>query len=64
MVKIAKTFRLEETTIETMNSLMSYYQKKLGIKISQADLLTILMKNDYNRIVGSGEQGDLFNVID
>lgn len=63
MAKIAKTFRLDETSIENMKLLMFYYQNKFGLKLSQADLLEMLIKQDYKRITDNdSNQVDLFSL--
>lgn len=54
-MKIARkhtSFRLTEDCLKKIKEIQQSYSKKLGIKISQADVIVMLVSQEHERIYG------------
>lgn len=49
-VKKHTSFRLPDETLKKMKIIQSRYSEKLGIKVSQADIVIMLVKQEYDRL--------------
>lgn len=56
MTKQQFNVRLEEETLVTMEMVLSYYRYK-GIRLSQADLVTMLFNEKWESIMQEKEEG-------
>lgn len=50
MSKVAKTFRLEKDVASQIVKLQEIYRQKLNISVSQADVIKILVNNEFDCI--------------
>lgn len=48
--KVSRSFRLDDDVVEKIIYLQDLYKQQLGVKISQADVLSILVRNEYSNI--------------
>mgnify|MGYP001340679711 CR=1 FL=1 len=49
-VKKHTSYRLPEETLNKLKKIQSIYSEKLGIKVSQADIIVLLVKQEYDRL--------------
>ena len=50
--KIARTFRLDGDVIEMIKELQKRYSDVYGLKVSQADVISLIVRNEYEQIEG------------
>lgn len=48
MTKISRTYRLEENTIKKIEGLQKFFSDSLGVKVSQADTLKIIVNEQWD----------------
>lgn len=49
-IKKHTSFRLPDETLSKLKKIQSRYSEKLGIKLSQADIVVMLVKQEYDRL--------------
>mgnify|MGYP001458505286 CR=1 FL=1 len=48
--KISRTFRLNQAAVDKLLYLQALYSKRMGIKLSQADILEMLINHEYDSV--------------
>lgn len=58
MAKVSKHFRLEEETVQMIDTLLPFVSSEKGIKFDRTKLIELLVSDRYSQLLKEGQKED------